>query len=68
MKREEPSQPMLDPADETKLMDITQQEANRAVRSLLPCDPCEECSGLDAPKEVEAPDLGVGVEDDLFEF
>lgn len=60
--------PKLAPSDEVKLMDMVQMQSNRDIDRLLPCDPCLDArdAGLDEPVEAEPIDIGLGIEDDLF--
>lgn len=68
MERDDRRVMLPDPMDEVKLMDITQERANRAVKELLPCDPCIEGEAIDEPMDVEPDDIGVGVEGDLYDL
>lgn len=58
------------PAEEVKLMDVVQKQSNRDIASLLPCDPCvdAEMDGIGEPEEAEPMDLGLGIEDELYEL
>lgn len=58
------------PSEEVALMDAVQKQSNRDIDSLLPCDPCvdAEMDGIGEPEEAEPIDLGLGIEDELYEL